>query len=211
MLTVFVFRRLTDAVTLRSVVNRILAHLLEFRLFLDEPLIVLRAQRDLARENFHLLRMMALPCAILAIPFMFLVVQLDGFYEHAPLPLGQPAVVTAQMKGVIGETPSLKLPAGIAVETPGVRARNSRQVSWRVRPKADSWGSLEIGYQGRVLRTSVAAGSGFHSLTAERMFSDPAISRIEIRYPDATILGMHWLVWFGFVSAAAALGTLCLD
>src|SRR5438067_2508597 len=73
----FVFRRFTNPELLRQTSNRILAHVLEFRLFLDEPAIILRAQRDLMVENFRLLRQIALPCLILAIPFALLYGPLD--------------------------------------------------------------------------------------------------------------------------------------
>ena len=52
-LTAFVFRQLASGDT-RQTVNRILAHIIELRLFLDEPRVILKAQRDLLRENLRL-------------------------------------------------------------------------------------------------------------------------------------------------------------
>ena len=75
-----------------------MAHVMEFRLFLDSPALVLRAQRDLLRENLHLLRLILLPCAILAFIFIVLFPQLDAMYGHAPLPVGEPSVVTAHTR-----------------------------------------------------------------------------------------------------------------
>ncbi len=58
-----------DRVRLRQSVNRIIAHLLEIRLFWDEPSLVLRAQWDLIVENGRLLKQLALPALILSLPF----------------------------------------------------------------------------------------------------------------------------------------------
>ncbi len=51
----FVFRRFGSRATRQSI-NRILAHLMELRLFLDEPRLILRAQGNLLRENVSLLQ-----------------------------------------------------------------------------------------------------------------------------------------------------------
>jgi hypothetical protein len=159
----------TDAGKVRRATNLMLAHVLEFRLFLDEPTIVLRAQRDLLRANVRLLRLLILPCVILAIPFALLFGQLNALYGHAPLWVGSAAVVT-------GKAPVLNMPPGIAVETPGVHSKG--EVSWRIRPYA----AIPV----RLLRQS-----------------NPGV---EIPFPLATILHLHWVVWFLLISGAATVG-----
>ncbi len=58
-----------DRQRLRQSVNRIIAHLLEIRLFWDDPSLVWRAQRDLIVENGRLLKQILLPAIILSLPF----------------------------------------------------------------------------------------------------------------------------------------------
>jgi Na+/glutamate symporter len=77
-------RRFSDRAAVRASMNRMIAHLMEFRLFLDTPSLVLRAQFDLLRENLRLLRLILLPCVILAAVFIALLPQLDAIYGHAP-------------------------------------------------------------------------------------------------------------------------------
>ena len=172
-----VFRRFTDAGRLRGTANRILAHVMEFRLFLDEPQIILRAQRELIAENIHLLRQMALPCAILAIPFAFLYGPLDRHFGHGPLRLGEPAVVTAR-----GMT-ELKAPSGIVVETPGVRVLRTGEISWRVRPVTAVYGEFPKGVEVRYPRALVFHLPwaiwflGISALTALIAHSLPALLR----------------------------------
>jgi hypothetical protein len=132
MAAVLIFRPLTDAPSLRRTVNRILAHVMELGLFIDSPSLVFRAQRDLLRENLRLLRLTILPAAILALLFALLYKPIDAIYGHAPLPIGEPAVITIQMQPMAQV--QLDAPDGIAVETPAVRVLHDHQISWRIRP-----------------------------------------------------------------------------
>jgi hypothetical protein len=193
-----VFHRFSDRVSIRATINRMMAHLMEFRLFLDSPALVLRAQRDLLRENLHLLRLILLPSAILAAIFIILFPQLDATYGHAPLPVGEPSVVTAQ---IIGDA-VLEAPAGIKIETPAVRVIHDRQVGWRVRPIGRTAGELKVRWDGRVVTRKIVAGGGL--IYGWRLpFSRAAI---EIRYPPKAVLGVNWMIWFFLISTVSAIG-----
>jgi hypothetical protein len=125
----FVFNWTTDRVAIRRAVNLILAHVLEFRLFLDEPAVILQAQLDLLRANGRLLRLMLLPGLILAIPSILLFVELNGLYGRAPMRIGEAVVVSAKDPGA-----KLTMPSQIRIESPPVHARGA--IAWRVRPLA---------------------------------------------------------------------------
>jgi hypothetical protein len=155
---------------------------------------VLRAQRDLLRENFHLLRLILLPCVILAILFIVLFPQLDIMYGHAPLKAGERSVVTAQLSG----DAVLEAPAGIEVETPGVRSVHDKQISWRVRPLGRVSGELKVRYPNHVLTKQIVAGGG--------LIYGFSTSQIKIYYPKTTVLGTNWMVWFFLISSSAAIG-----
>ena len=140
---VYVFRRWSDQDALRGTANRMLAHLMEFRLFIDEPTLVMRAQRELLVENWRLLRLLARPSLILILPSFVLLAQLDACYGRAPLRIGHPAVVTVQVKDLgTAEVAGilLKAPAAIRVETRAVRVPRLNQISWRIRPIASASG-----------------------------------------------------------------------
>jgi len=147
-----VFRRSTDSVLLHRTVNRALAHVLEFRLFLDEPRIILRAQRELIGENIRLLRQIALPCLILAIPFARFYGPMDRHFGQGPLRVGEPAIVTAPIDSGLTE---LKAPPGVVVETPGVRVLRTRQIAWRVRPVSATYGAFPKGVEVRYPRVGM--------------------------------------------------------
>jgi hypothetical protein len=193
-----VFRRFSHRVSIRDTINRMMAHIMELRLFLDSPVLVMRAQRELLRENLRLLRLITLPCAILAVAFIILFPPLDAMYGHAPLRVGEAAVVTARLDG----DAVLEAPAGIKVETPGVVVIHDRQVGWRVRPMGRTAGQLKLHYSGHVLTKKIVAGGGLiYELNLP--IGSPAI---EIHYPRTEVLGVNWTIWFFLISTTAAIG-----
>jgi hypothetical protein len=199
---VMVFRRFSDGAAIRRAGNLILAHLMELGLFFDEPALVLRAQRDLIRENVNLLRLIALPCALLALPFAIFYVGLDAIFGRAPLVIGAPAVLTVQESKTspgVEATSVLQAPPGIEVETPGMRIVSAHEISWRIRPVQDVRGRLTIALGGRAVTQPVFAGSGWIYA-----FPFPA-SPVRIPYPHATILRIDWVVWYLLISAVTAL------
>jgi hypothetical protein len=177
--SVVVFRRFSDRMAVRRSLNRAWAHVMELGLFLDSPGLVLRAQRDLLRENVRLLRLVILPAGVLALLFAFLFPALNAIYGRAPLPVGEPFVVSIQMKSAVLPPVQLESPPGMVVETPAVRVLHDRQISWRVRP---------------LQRTS-----------RDLKFRFKDVRSIDIRYPDASILSLPWLVWFVFASTVSAM------
>lgn len=192
-LAALVLRRFSDRDAVPASMNRMIAHVMEFRLFLDTPSLVFKAQRDLLLENLRLLRLILLPCVILAVVFIALFPQLDALYGHAPLRPGEPSVISAR----IDDDATLHAPPGIEIESPPVHSLHDHQVSWRVRPLGTAAGDLSISHDGHVLTKRIVAGSGFISGYSSRA--------IDIRYPRRYILGAPWLVWFFLISALAAL------
>ncbi|MFL6354529.1 MAG: hypothetical protein ACJ74Z_22135 [Bryobacteraceae bacterium] len=218
----YVFRHWSDQDALRATTNRMLAHFMEFRLFVDEPPLVIRAQRDLFFENWHLLKLLARPSLILIVPSIILFTQMDACYSRAPLRIGEAAVITVQLKNFADATTSpivLKAPATIRVESPGVRVEGANQISWRIRPIAALSGRLEVIGPERAVTKSIVAGEGLHYVAERRVSSLPAfllhlnepplldssIASIDVFYAPATILHLHWLVWFLAVSCTAAI------
>jgi hypothetical protein len=128
-ISMLVFHWTSDRTAVRRATNLILAHMLELRLFLDEPIVILRAQRGLLRANAQLLRLMLLPALILAIPSILLLQQLNAAYGRAPLRVGRAVVLSAS-----DPKAALKMPSSIAIETPSVHSKD--QVAWRIRPHA---------------------------------------------------------------------------
>ena len=212
-----VFRRFSDPAAVRRAKGLVTAHLLEFRLFMDEPRLILMAQRDLIVANARFLKLMLRPAVVLTLPMGLLLAAMEAFYGHAPLRVGEQAIVTVQTKH---EDPSLSLkaPDGIVVETPPVHVSADLQVSWRIRPLRATSAELQLIHADRAIGKSISAGPGIHYLSERRgslanlllrpteaPLSDSEIDWIEVRYPAAAIFGLHWLIWFFAISAVTAL------
>ena len=203
-----VFRNFSDREAIRRTVNRMIAHVLEFRLFLDSPALVFRAQRELLRENLKLLRLIALPCAILAIPFALAITQLDGWYGRAPLPVGEDAIVTVQLTGPAMIPLQLETPAGISVETPAIRILHDRRVAWLIRPTRDLAGQLT--FTPGNYKANIVAGNHSSLLSLHHKFRNSQMAWVEIPYPQADILGLNWLIWFFVILGISATVVLAL-
>lgn len=216
--SLWAFRRCCDTRKLRAASNVMLAHLMEFRLFTDEPLLILRAQGQLLAANARLLRLILLPSLLLTAPFALLLVAADAYFARAPLRSGEAAVVTLQYAAAL-EDVQLQAPPEMAVETPPVRALRQRQISWRVRPSGASSGNLRLRWSAGGIDKSFSAGQGLHWISEQRSgswtgylghprefpFSDRAIEWVRIQYPGATVLGWHWLVWYSAATCGGAL------
>jgi hypothetical protein len=200
-----VFRRWSDQRAIQRSRSLIVAYLLEFRLFMNEPRLVLRAQRNLFRENLRLIRLLLRPALIVTVPMLILFEPMDALYRHAPLRVGEPAIVTIRSDRPLD--PQLHAPDGILVETPPVHIPGEHQVSWRIRAVRPVSARLEIVWRDRVLPKRIAAGAGgLHFLfTRSRYLFDKDLDWLEIRYPVATVLRLHWLVWFCVLSTATIL------
>jgi len=120
------FRWLTNFGKIRVIVNRMVARVMEFALFADQPRVIFRAQAGLMKANFDLLRHIALPTLALAIPLIAVYPMMKRNYSAIEgnvltLPLGS------------------ALPPGVVAETPPVHVMRTREVSWRVKnPPHDS-------------------------------------------------------------------------
>lgn len=219
------FRRMTDPAALRNRGRRLYGHVLEFRLFYDEPLLIWRAQVAFARENFRLLILLARP-ALMMIPIAWLVLQLECVYGYAPLAIGQPAIITAQISSTLSPSDAyavLEAPAGLSVESPPVRSTIDRQISWRIRPLRPFCSTLSLHVRGAIIGKSICAGTRRIFLTRRRARSlisfllhpeEPRlppgeVAWVEIDYPesDVTLAGiaLPWVAWFMLLSLAAGI------
>ena len=214
----FAFRRWSDADKLRGARNAMLAHLWEFRLFSDEPLLILRAQRDLLASNGRLLHALAKPLLLLALPFALLMDFAEAWVGRAPLQTAESAVVTAHYQSKLPEL-KLTLPAGFDLETLPVTVESENQVSWRIHPRRELSGKIELRAGSKTLEKSISSASGLQWISEQRSASvlqflahprevpyrAQQIDWVGIQYPPAVIFGHRWLVWFSLAACCGAL------
>jgi hypothetical protein len=220
----WVFQKTSNQTKIRAVKRLVQAHLLELRIYRDEPAVMWQAQKSLLAANLRYMGLMLQPALIMGLPFAILLVHLDAFYGRAPLVVGADTIVTMGIRGPAGgSVPVLDAPPGVAVETPAVRVLDEGQVSWRIRPRAAVSDLLRIRVGGGTVEKSIEAGAGPRFVAGRKVSSlwdavwhpDEAriavapVEWVEIRYPDASVewlgIRMHWLIWFIVISMLAAL------
>lgn len=222
----WLFSKTSNPAKIKKTKKKLQAHLLEMRLYADDPAVIFRAQKNLMIENGRYFLLMLKPALAATAPMILLLLVLDGFYGKAPLKVGQPVLVTVQMdKAISGDAPPPKLdaPAQIVVETPAVRVVSEHQTTWRIRPSAEFSGDFQVIAGGASATKSIEAGGGsrfvssrrVHSLLSmllypgEKPLDADGIEWIEVEYPSASVrmfgIQTHWLVWFSVFSMAVAL------
>src|SRR5437879_5330742 len=79
------FARFSDQAKIRLVRRQMKASLYEMRLFIDEPRVLLRAQKQLIVSNIRYLGMMLRPVMLISAPMLLLMAVLDAVYGYRPL------------------------------------------------------------------------------------------------------------------------------
>ena len=226
-LMLWVFARCSDQTAIRTAKARVRAHMLELRLYPDEPAIVLRAQGKLVIQNLLLIGHVLPAVLVMSIPMALLFVYADAIFGRAPLPIGLPAIVTVHVRNGVSldaVSPKLEVPRGVSVETAALRIPAAGELSWRIVPNAAVSDFIRILTPHGVVAKRIETGSpGLRYLSEERgaavndllfragemPFSDPVIASVEIRYPSAAIgwfgVSFHWAGWFLLFTVTSAL------
>jgi hypothetical protein len=192
-LALLVIRRWSDQEGIARLRRLSQAHLLEFRLFREDPSQILRSQRALIADQLRLVAGLSRPLLILGAPMVLVMSQLDALYGRAPLRVGEAAVVSIDSREI-----EITAPEHFSVETRPFFAQASGQTSWRVRPSRATSGMVRIGSAQR----RIVAGSGLAYLPGP-IIADKGIS---ITYSSATVYGCHWMAWFLGFSVVSAFG-----
>lgn len=208
--TLLAMRRFSDQPSLRLAKSRVRAHLYEMRLFGDDPVLALRAQKKLLVWNLRYVRLALLPAAIVFVPALLLLSQMDALFGHQPLAPGESTTVTVQFKGAAVPA-ALAASPSFAVESPPLRIGELRQVCWRIRALGPSDGALRLSVARENLQRPIHAGAGLRLVTPTcssgatafvrygcRLQSE-CVESIAVDYPSREIalfgFEAHWLLW----------------
>ncbi len=190
-LALLALRRWSDQEALGRAKSHAQAHLLEFRLFMDDPLdylAVARARRSRTTpgswDSFQ--------------------ASVDRQHSHGAAPLANGRAVWSGSAACGGRQPSSpgrpgrtrsKRPTASPVETPSVHIRATGETCWRICALRNTAGLFRAGSA----QTRIVVGNGVAYLP------EPLIGRpdLSIGYPRATVFGLHWLVWFLLLSTVA--------
>ena len=215
-----VFHLLADRPGLRAGLGDLRTSLLEIWLYRHDPVLVLRAEWELARAYGRCLRKILLPLMVSGAVTAPMLVQSWHRFGLEPLPPGENVLLTAELAAGAGDSwPELAWAEGRGEVTAVVREPSADRVVWRLRPLEPGVHTLRLsgpyGVQAfplfvGALRGSIAASresSLWRLLIHPRGEPLPAgsgLRRIRVEYPRS---GAHRLIWPPALSLLAAIAT----
>lgn len=220
----WVFGKTSNQALIERTKKKLQAHLLELRLYGDDPGLLFRAQWDLLRSNVRYIGLMMKPAIFLALPTIVLLLHLDAVYGKRPLQVGESAIVTVQAANTLSgvtQPPEITSEGGLRIDTPPVRADQLDQYSWRITAESPGEARMYIHWLDEDSSKEVAIVEGGRYVPDlkvtgwvnafffpwEKSLTGDTIEWIEVLHPAAQIetggFTLHWLVWFLVLSIVA--------
>jgi hypothetical protein len=166
------------------------------------------------------------PIAILAVPCVLILAQLNARYDVQPLKVGERATIRLRLADPqIMQTVDLKTNEALAVVTPALHIIDDKEVLWQVEPRQRGQADIAVTVGDRELFSQkVYSGERAEIIPSRRVkhwlsallypgeaVLDPAspVAELIIEYPAMRYsflgVGFHWLVVFLIVSIVAGL------
>jgi hypothetical protein len=213
-----------DRAAIRALRKRLWSHVLEVRLFGDEPALAFGTLVRTLKTNVLLLGH-ALPPLVLAAPVVALAAfHLSDFFARTPLAAGADAVLTVRLRGPVDPLPPVELhtPPWIDVDAPPVHILAEREVSWRLRATGPNLGLCYISLPGETVSKELDARPGprYSGTVRAAGWAEALLDPAESRLPDGPVeriwisqlpapliwagVTMDWWEWFAGIAAFAA-------
>jgi len=154
------FRLFAGRTAMQELRRKLWAHVLELRLFGEEPVLAFASLLGIVKINLLLLAR-ALPPLLIAAPVVALIVlPLNEYFTRTPLGEGESAVMTVRLHPFV--VPQLQTPSWIHVDAPPVSVPADGEVSWRLRATAPSRGLCRISVGSESVTKQIDSRPGFH-------------------------------------------------
>ncbi len=172
LLAVAVYALVSNQRGIRAARNRMLARLLEIRLFRDDPVSVLGSfRRVLAATGIYIAASLK-PLLVLVPVVVLWIGQLAGWFEWRPLAKGESVVVSMKLRdGVspLAQPALLEVPPGFVVETPAFRSVHTNEVAWRVKAIEAGNGVMQCSAGAAVVGKEIVAGGSLERVSPKRV------------------------------------------
>jgi hypothetical protein len=205
--------------------GRLKGFILEIWLFKDDPKLMLKAFGKVLYNNIFYLRYTLPPLAIIIVPVLLIMVQLNLRYAHEPFDPGDTTVLKVTLSegnSVLEQQVRLDVPDGISVVTPPLRIPEKNEVDWRLR--VDEPGDYTVGIirgddriekrlvaEGSIVKIAASKGRAFDmafiGYPSERPIpSNSAFRSVEMAYPlrYRKVLDLGMWGWIFFAASIVA-------
>ncbi len=136
-MVLLVYKYLSSQEAIKEVKDRVKAHILEIRLFQEDPVLMGKAVRAVLLANLKYLGLNLKPFLIVFLPIFLMLVQMEARLGYRPLLPNESALVRTFWRsahpGTKGPGPTLLAGDGLSLESPPVRVADGREIDWRIR------------------------------------------------------------------------------
>lgn len=186
--------------------GRLKSHLLELRLFQDDPVLAARAVLAVLRADLAYLRLHAKPLALLILPISLILLEGQARLDRRPFLAGEsvllhtfwPNSLSARSDGI----PQLVVPPGLSVQSHPLRIPELKEIDWRLRAERAGLHRIIVrgsGMEGFVDVSVSDTGATLPGLAAHgprgRGSSDTFLLWVEYPISHVAFMGLH-LPWF---------------
>jgi hypothetical protein len=195
-----VYKHVSNQKGIERAKGRIAAHLYEIRLFRHDPLAVIGSTGRIFLQNGAYVGHNLIPLAVLLVPMLAVLAQLEAHYAFDPSPVGSVQLLELRLDPKATVRPrdvALELPAGVALDAPPVRTADG-EIYWRLRADAAGDHVLSLRLGGETLEKTWAVGGEPRKVPVKRTKSweaflypgEPALSRgsaaelVALAYPE---------------------------
>jgi hypothetical protein len=159
-----VYKKISNQAAIRDAKDKIIAYLLELRLFRDDLRVLLRAQGGVFANIGRYVGYSLLPMLVMLPVFLLVLIQIESRFAFRGLSPDEQTLVTASVTSrqpVSSLRVSLDAADGLQVTTPALRADSSSEIYWRVRALTTGTHDLKLSVGGELADRIVnAEGSG---------------------------------------------------
>jgi len=195
-----VYKHLSNQKGIERAKNAIAAHLYKIRLFRHDPLVVIASTGRIFLRNGVYVGHNLVPLAVLLVPMLAVLAQLEAHYAFDPVPVGSVRLLELRLDpraAVLPRDVVLELPAGVTLDAPPVRTPDG-EIFWRLRADAPGDHVLSLRLADETLTKTWAVGGSHRKVPVKRTKSweaflypgEPALGRdsaaqtIALTYPE---------------------------
>jgi hypothetical protein len=170
-----VYKMISNQTAIRDAKDKIIAYLLELRLFRDDLRVLLRAQGGVFASIGRYVGHSLLPMLVMLPVFLLVLIQIESRFAFRGLSPNEQALVTVSVKSQqpVSHLPvSLAAADGLQVTTPALRADASGEIYWRVRALTAGTHDLKLNVSGELANRIVNAEGAGGAMTMAYRASD---------------------------------------
>jgi hypothetical protein len=199
-LALFVYKHVSNQKGIERAKGRIAASLYEIRLFRHDPLAVIGSTGRIFLQNGLYVGHNLIPLAVLLVPMLAVLAQLEAHYAFAPAPVGSVELLEVRLDPKAkprAREVTLELPADVALDAPPVRTADG-EIYWRLRAAAPGDHVLSLHLGDETLEKTWAVGGEPRKVPVKRVKGweaflypgEPALARssavelVALPYPE---------------------------